>query len=67
MQPQYGHSPPDQLALDDRQRQAAALQPARDRFAGDPAAETHDVKFLWQPLHLQRRSRAATIPAATWP
>jgi hypothetical protein len=38
-----------QLALDHGQREAAALEPARDRLAGDAATETHDVKFLRQP------------------
>ena len=55
MQPQVRALAPDQLSLDDRQRQPAVLQARRERFSGDATTETDDVKRLGHvltPSHL---------------
>ena len=67
-----GHAAPvgtfaaDELPLDDRERDPAALQAACDGFSGDPAAETDDIKLLRQLVLLLRRLRAAATREARW-
>src|SRR4029077_345911 len=69
-----GHASPvralaaHQLALDDGKREAAALQPARDRLARDSTSQAHGVKLLRQLAILlrswSRGRRVATTRAA---
>ena len=51
----------DELPLDNRQRQPAALKARGDRFSGDATAETDDVELLRQPAD----PRDATATHAT--
>jgi hypothetical protein len=44
---------PDELSLDDRERQPTVLKAYRDRFSGDATTETHDVKLLGQVPYLR--------------
>ena len=55
-----------QRPLHDDEREPAVPEPAGDRLARDPTAETDHVKLLRQRSLLLRRSSAATTPEATW-